>query len=65
MMRPFAQILAETLMHRHALPFHDRQVALGEAIKTPWRTWGRALLDQLAQLMRALGDFFAAGGPLS
>lgn len=54
-------------MLQRALLLHHRQVALGDVIQRPHRrpTIARTLIDELARLMRAIGQFFAAGGPMS
>jgi hypothetical protein len=53
-------------MLQRALLLHHRQVALGD-VQQPQRrpTMVRTLIDELARLMRAIGQFFAAGGPMS
>jgi hypothetical protein len=60
---------AELPMLQRALPVRHPHIALGEMcgarepIKA--RTLFRAFIDQFLRLLRLLGEFVAAGGPLS
>ncbi|MGB6397588.1 MAG: hypothetical protein WBF73_18175 [Bradyrhizobium sp.] len=56
-------------MYQRALPLRHPNIAPGEMLgaREPLkaRTLFRAFIDQCLRLMRWLGEFFAAGGPLS
>ena len=56
-------------MLQRALEVTAPRVALGETFRAreplKARTLFRSLVDRSLQIMRRLGEFFAAGGPLS
>ncbi len=56
-------------MLQRALPFRQPHLAPGERrgarAPTTARTLFRAFVDHSLRLLRSLGDFLAAGGPLS
>ena len=56
-------------MYQRALPVRHPHIAPGEMLgaRGPFnaRTRFRAFVDRSLRLMRRLGEFFAAGGPLS
>jgi hypothetical protein len=59
----------EIPMLQRALPVTHRPITLGETlgIRAPLdaRARFRAFIDRAVLLLRRLGEFFAAGGPLS
>lgn len=56
-------------MLQRALPVPHPHIALGEMLEAreppKARIIFRAFVDQALRLLRSLGEFFAAGGPLS
>jgi hypothetical protein len=56
-------------MLQRALPVQQTQIALGQKLeareRSKARVLGRASIDHFLRLLRLLGQFAAAGGPLS
>jgi hypothetical protein len=56
-------------MYQRALPVRHPHLALGQTLEAreplKVRTLFRAFIDHSLRLLRLLGDFIAAGGPLS
>jgi hypothetical protein len=56
-------------MYQRALPVRHPRIALGETLgsgeQLNARKRFRAFVDHCLRLLRRLGEFFAAGGPLS
>ena len=56
-------------MYQRALPVRHPHLALGQTLEVreplKVRRLFRAFIDHSLRLLRLLGDFFAAGGPLS
>jgi hypothetical protein len=63
------QAVEEIPMYQRALTVRHPNIAPGEMLgarePSKARTLFRAFIDQCLRLLRLLGEFFAAGGPLS